>query len=99
MGRVNSYSKKKIKKNMGMTPLKVFVQLNHGMDKSYLLAFARNITRRDLKSILNLRYEKAVPLLMEKSKKSFLILSKDRPKARMIADLILMDGYTAERLA
>lgn len=79
--------------------MRVFIHLNHGTDKSYLLAFPKAVTAKELKKILNDDYDKAVHLLLAKAEEGVAVLPKYRSKARMLADFVLMEGYASERLA
>ncbi len=79
--------------------MKVLVHLNHGVDKSYLLAFRReDITKDELKSLID-GDAKAVDKLFIKATQRVEISPKDLPKAGRTADFVISHhGYTAERL-
>ena len=79
--------------------MKVLVHLNHGRDENYLLAFPESVTVRELRSVLEDDYDRAILWLTTRSEKKLLVQPEDLPKAQLAADFVLREGYSTERLA
>ncbi len=78
----------------------VLVHLNHGIERSYLLAFEKSMSKDEVRGILNGDESGAAQALLMKSIKQVEIPSKDRQKAEAAADFVVSQyGYTSERLA
>ena len=79
--------------------MKVFIHLSQGIDGSYLLTFPKHVTRNELRRTLSRGYDSAVPRLLAKSQRRILVPPQDRQKARHLADFVLAERHTTERLA
>lgn len=89
------------KKKRGVWDMKVLVHLNHGVDKSYLLAFKPNMTAGRLKAMIGSPdQDRAIQVLLARSSGHVEVLKKEKKKAESLADFtISQHGYTSERLA
>ena len=81
--------------------MKVLVHLNHGINKSYLLCFERNMTAQSIKEILGCTDpDHAIKRLLMYSSKRMEVSPKDRQKAEKLAHFTISQrGYTFEQLA
>ena len=70
-----------------------------GQSHSFMLKFGDRVTVKDLKKIVNNKNKDlTMRRLVKKSIAMIEIQPKDRHKAKMIADFVVSDGYTSERL-
>ena len=80
--------------------MKVLVHLNHGIDRSFLLYFRRDITGKKIQSILAHRNcSAAIQKLMMKSSTITEVPAQDKKKVEALANFTVADHYSAERLA
>ena len=80
--------------------MKVLVQLNQGLNQTFLLSFQDEVTSSDVREILDGADKgSAIQKLMIKSDKCVEVFPKDKKKAQNLADFTISQGYTAERLA
>ena len=79
--------------------MKVLMHLNHGRDETYLLVFPRSVTTRKIKEILEGDRQTAMCALLMASRIKIKILPQERQKAGLIADFVVSEKYTSERLA
>ena len=70
-----------------------------GRSHSFMLKFGDRVTVKDLKKIVNNKNEDiTMRRLVKKSIAMVEVPPKERHKAKMIADFVVSDHYTAERL-
>ena len=81
--------------------MRVLVHLNHGVDKSYLLAFKPNMTAGRLKNIIGRPdQDRAIQALLAQSAGQVEVIKEEKHKAESLADFTISQyGYTSERLA
>ena len=78
----------------------VFVSSSKGSSKSFVLTFENGLTADDVKQILKEHsHEAAVRLLISRSSGVVAVRPESRRTVEHIADFVIADKYTAERLA
>ncbi len=84
--------------------MRVLVHLNHGVDRSYMLNFGKDVTKKDVAKLLRSGEDYGAEALLSyataKSAFQIEVPIQDRKKAEFEADLtVSQHGYSIERLA
>ena len=81
--------------------MKVLVNKSwRGMDHSFILKFNDQMVAKDIKRVLKGKMnDLAIRKLVKKSIAMAKVPPKDRHRAKLMADFVVGEGYTAERLA
>ncbi len=78
----------------------VIVHLNHGINKSYLITMGNQITRGEVRRMVDRNDDDSLKTLITKSETMVEISDKEKKMTERIADFIMsQQGYSAERLA
>ena len=83
-----------------MKNMTVLVHSNKGSHKSFVLSFQNGVTPSDVKSILKSNaQEAAVRLLISRSSGVLEVRPESRQVLEHLADFVISETYTTERLA
>jgi len=79
--------------------MQVLVNVNHGVNKSYLLSFPGDMTSAQIRESLdNYPRSTAIQRLLKKARTFVEIQPHQKPKAAASARFVVSDSYTTERL-
>ena len=85
---------------MGGISMTVLVHLTKGSSKSFVLTFQNGLTQADVKQILeHHKQEAAIRMLITRSSGVMAVEPEYRRKVQHIADFVIGDSYTTQRLA